>query len=113
MINHQSILYRRDVFPKFSLRYGLCADFADLLSSYKKIRYLKFDAPLVKYDLNGKSSSLRRSNRVGIWYDRLLAFKDADLPLYYKLFAIIFCLIVIIVKLVMPNAFSKTAKLRV
>jgi hypothetical protein len=112
MINHQSMLYRRDIFPKFNLRYGLCADFADLLNSYGKIRHLKFNMPLVKYDLNGKSSTLQRLKRVGIWCDRLLAFKDGDLPLYYKVFAIIFCLFVIFVKLIKPDAFSKIAKFR-
>lgn len=110
MINHQSILYRRDVFPKFNVKYGLCADFADLLISYKKIRYLKFNIPLVKYDLNGKSSAMDRSSRMSIWYYRLLAFKDGDLPLGYKGFAIIFCLFVIIVKIIKPNAFSRIAK---
>ena len=110
MINHQSMLYRRDIFPKFNPKYGLCADFADLLVSYKKIRHLKFNIPLVKYDLNGKSSALHRSKRISIWYDRLLAFKDGDLPLGYKGFAILFCLFVIFVKIIKPDAFSKIAK---
>jgi hypothetical protein len=111
-INHQTIIYGRDIFPNFKIKYGLSADFADLLSSYRKILPIKFHSPLIKYDLDGKSSNLSRRIRFSVWLGRLIAFRDGNLPFFYKIFAIAFSIIVILIKTINPKAFSNTNRYR-
>lgn len=108
MINHQTILYRRDLMDGFDLSFGLGADFAHLLKNYSVIKFKKIEIALVQYDLNGKSSILDRSTRVKIWYQRFRAFRYSSLRWDYKLFGMIFSLTVCLLKACAPKMGSRT-----
>jgi glycosyltransferase involved in cell wall biosynthesis len=112
MINHQTIVYRRDILDYFDLNYGLCADFAHLLNSFQKISPLKIDAPLAEYNLYGKSSSFTRSDRVKIWLYRCKAFYNSSLPLLFRLTGMLFSLGVCSIKAFFPLCGSRTLELR-
>ena len=112
MINHQTIFYRRDLIDCFDLSFGLGADFAHLLRYYSEIKHKKIDITVVKYDLNGKSSSFNRSTRVKIWYQRFRAFRDSSLRADYKLYGMVLSLTVCLVKVFSPTVGSKTIELK-
>jgi glycosyltransferase involved in cell wall biosynthesis len=112
MINHQTIFYKRELIDYFDLSYGLCADFAHLLKSYSEIRHQKIDISIVKYDLNGKSSTFDRSTRVKTWYHRFRAFRDSSLRIDYRLYGMVISLVVCLVKALSPKFGSKTIELK-
>ena len=112
MINHQSIFYKKEIIDVFDVSYGLGADFAQLLQRYSQIRHQKLDICVVKYNLNGKSSSFNRYTRVKIWYQRFRAFKDSSLRLDYRLCGMLLSLVVCLAKVFSPKFGSKIIELK-
>lgn len=112
MLNHQNIIYRSDLFGSYDLSYGLSADFAHLLSKYKFVRAIKSPCPFIQYDLNGISSQFSPKIRSKIWLQRSRAFLYSSLPLHSIILGTLISLSVAIIKLLLPNAFSRVQKLK-
>lgn len=112
MINHQTIIYKKELLDYFDLSYSLGADFAHLLRHYGDIKPKKLNIPIVQYDLNGKSSSFDRSTKMKIWYQRFRAFKNSNLRLDYKLFGMFLSIGVFLLKSIFPKIASRTINLK-
>ena len=112
MLNHQSIIYNRDILDAFDLSYGLAADFAHLLKNYNVIKPYKIEFPIVEYDLFGQSASFTRISRMKIWYQRFRAFRDSTLPANQKCGGMIASMLGCLIKGFFPRMGSKTLKLR-
>jgi glycosyltransferase involved in cell wall biosynthesis len=112
MLNHQSVIYKKDILDAFDLSYGLVADFAHLLKNYNQIKPYKIEFPIVEYDLFGQSASFTRRTRVKIWYQRFRAFRNSSLPAKQKCCGMIASLLGCLIKGFFPRLGSKTLKLR-
>lgn len=88
MINHQSVIYNRDLLlkNKFNDTYRIVGDYEQLLRMWKDIKpYPALLNGFVFYDKNGVSSN--RENLVRIWSERARAIKASDLPIIWKMIA--------------------------
>ena len=112
MLNHQSLIYSRDLIGQFDLSYGLGADYANLLKNIKNLRPIKINAALIDYDLRGRSSQFSRLTRSKIWIQRARAMLNSSLPWYHKLLGATFCTFVASIKLLAPNFYSRIGKLK-
>ena len=85
MINHQSILFNKELFDEYLYdnSYRYCADYAHLLKTFKRLKSLKADFVIANYDSNGISSS--EENKSKMWRERLRAIIESQLTVVEKL----------------------------
>lgn len=84
MINHQSIIFKRELFENtlYDTRYRYCADYAHLLNSYYKLNPVKTNFVIANYDSTGISSL--ESNKAKMWKERIQAILSSNLHFYVK-----------------------------
>ncbi|WP_318357959.1 glycosyltransferase family 2 protein [Enterobacter sp.] len=85
MINHQSILYRKELFDEelYDTSYRFCADYAHLLNSWAKIKAVKANFVIANFDSTGISSS--EHNKKRMWEERIRAVWNSSLPVSSKI----------------------------
>lgn len=111
MINHQSIIYSRNIIDTFDLTYGASSDYAHLLKNFKYIIPLKIDTSFVNYNLDGLSSNFSRLFRSIVWLQRSRAILNSTLPIYHIVLGSLFCFCTALIKFLLPRIFSKIYKI--
>lgn len=85
MINHQSMIYHQSILTKkYNVKYKFCADYAHLLSSWRKLKAKKIDLCLANFDLTGVSS--QPMNKYYMWKERFSGIWLSDLSFFQKIF---------------------------
>lgn len=85
MINHQSIIYHRELFKRYKYNsiYRFCADYDHLLNTWSALKPKQVDFCISEFDSTGVSSQSRNKSRM--WSERLSAVWHSDFKLLYKL----------------------------
>lgn len=85
MINHQSILYRRDLFEnkRYDIKFRYCADYKHLLDNFHILTPHKLDFVISEFDNTGISSQV--SNKYKMWSERLRGIWSSPFPFKTKI----------------------------